>query len=68
MITQDIQIASSVGHHPHSLDVRSKRNGVIATTGLYPIYKVIDGQKVFTREYEQRYMNDKVEMELVEFK
>lgn len=47
---------------------QSINNGIIATTGLYPIYTVVEGQKFFTKEYEQRYMNEKVELELVEFK
>lgn len=38
------------------------------TTGANPIYEVIDGEKVATKEYQDRYMNEKVEQELVEFK
>jgi hypothetical protein len=35
---------------------------------MNPIYEIIDGQKVATKEYQDRYMNEKVELELIEFK
>ena len=40
----------------------------IVSTGMNPIYTDVDGKKVFSEEYKNRYMNDKVENELVDFK
>lgn len=48
--------------------MRTTKNGIIATTGVNPIYEIIGGEKIYTNEYENRYMNEKVEKELVEFK
>jgi hypothetical protein len=35
---------------------------------MNPIYEEIDGNKVDSKEYTERYMNHKVEQELLEFK
>lgn len=46
----------------------SESQGYITTTGTNPIYADAEGKKVFSEEYKNRYMNDKVEKELVDFK
>jgi hypothetical protein len=40
----------------------------VVSTGMNPIYEEINGNKVHTKEYIERYMNHKVEKELLEFK
>jgi hypothetical protein len=42
--------------------------GYVATTGINQIYENLEGEKALTKEFLERYMNEKVEKELVDFK
>jgi len=46
----------------------SEQLGYLVSTGINPIYEIVDGEQIPTKEFMDRYINEKVEKELVDFK